>query len=474
MKKVEPVNERRRLFNPYVDKFENRPVVLQSNEALECGAIVFNDDGSARFDASKVDSFRSLKNMDFSVDRVYPNMLLSGMMGMHERLLPEDGESSTERTGYFDEFGRVYDSFESSDDMLTDPTVHFAIYPEAGDLALFMENKWTQIISEASGGTLWNENHKPENERRSYLELRQLAREQVIAVSGLSVGSEILYWTRKGLGAMRVKGADPKLDHPEVGGRKRGVTYKTVWQNKTVNSANEIYSETPYIDYSLYTSGTNTGNRIDFLAGNNDIGEPKATVLFAESDNIDNKYGLLCTARELEIDAYVLTDGPGVSIIRYYPFSKSADAAISLDPNISDKEIGEKIEALKNGDLEFTVIFQEFVGRAVLENKLRMPSNLPLGEMDELSSRAPISEFGDNLKDFHRYRGIPMIGEFADLMTEKKRGLFRGFPQEPSGIPINAGIADFSFRSSLVGIKQPELRYIHPIYGLIHWEGSWL
>lgn len=121
----------------------------------------------------------------------------------------------------------------------------------------------------------------------------------ILAVAGLSVGSNIVLAVVMQGGCKTIKIADN--DEISTSNMNRIIAdLFSVGENKSINIARKLYEINPYIDIKIFSEGVDKSNIDDFL--------DKADIIFDEVDNLNIKLDLRVVAKSKKIPLVMITD----------------------------------------------------------------------------------------------------------------------------------------------------------------------
>src|SRR5262249_25557000 len=193
------------------------------------------------------------------------------------------------------------------------------------------------------------------------------------AVAGCSVGRRIA----EGLACYRVghlKLADKKPGHPS-GNNRAPHTYEEMTrdESKAISLARRFYAEDPLASISVYASGVHPGNVSHFVAGNAETGEPAASIVFEETDDLVTKLDLRVACRWAGVPYAMITDLGRWSLVDYYDFARARDLPLIMGtPDVRTLELLESLrEDPDNGFLKRTITMALVGGPDMLRGELR-------------------------------------------------------------------------------------------------------
>jgi hypothetical protein len=213
----------------------------------------------------------------------------------------------------------------------------------------------------------------------SFEEMRARLRREVPAVAGCSVGRRIaegLFCHHFG----RMKLADEKCGHPPENNRAPH-TYEEMKRDdsKAISLARRLYVEDGLAALSVYRDGVHRGNIDDFVAGNPDIDEPPASMVFEESDDLVTKLDLRIACRRTRVPYATITALGRWSLVDFYDFGRTPE--LPLIAGTSDTRTLELLEALREApddvSLKSIINMALLAGMEVLHGELR---NISSGE----------------------------------------------------------------------------------------------
>jgi hypothetical protein len=313
-----------------------------------------------------------------SVEKIdFKDLVLPTLYGLNEKIIPGSELGN--------EFKKLWDNVSQD---INNPSIGtYVYYPLRKTLVRYLDPHWHQMALLVSNSVLYN---NPEG-NLSWQEVRDVFSKTVVAVAGCSVGKKIIDNTIANLRPEAVKFADPKDAHV-ANAPRAGWTYEDIGRNKAISQANHItYALDPFIKISAYSDGLTAENTNDFLLGNTDIDEPKATVIVEETDDLDMKIKIRENARKAGIPVVMIGDLGSAVLREIRRFD--LDPQLPLAVGISDEELFAKKDAIyaNPGNLE---VFYDFVYamhgklgfRDEFENISRKKVPLQFGGVPQLTS----------------------------------------------------------------------------------------
>lgn len=423
-------------IQPYVTGYPYRPYVFHAMEAFGGSQPVFQytDEGGIQISPEamqgrQIDPWRlnTLNNIvvpPFNIGTNGTNMLVETMFGLQERFAIE----TNLRREYERELDDFTNAFEGGRFELYSGA-YIAVYPErvAGkgpEIEWFPTQQWYTRALEISADSLY---HDP-TDTLSPIEVRKNLRNQVIAISGLSVGSNIAMVGAMDTVANHYKVADLKTAHTAYLNRARGGRQSMGWL-KHYLVANELYDRNPFCNVSVYDGGISNINMEDFVCGNSNLDEPQSTILFLEEDDIRRKIELLMMAQNNRVDAIIGSDVDPYAQVDVRRFSSPYSDELVLGYTAD--------EVLRE--------FEAFESNPTPQNKRRL-MNVLLGKNAFVKSdRSRSSE--------HDGRLVNVVEtEFSKLVFGQKERLSGGFPQVGSVAAMCSGISVRAFTNIVRGI----------------------
>lgn len=296
-------------------------------------------------------------------------------------------------------------------------------YPRKNHFVKFAPPFWHRLALLVRNSTLLRD----EKFKKSWLEIREIFDNVVVAVAGCSVGNNVAHAVVQDLRPNHIKIADHKAYHITNGNRVR-LTYEDFARNKAVVTAEQIHALDPFIKVSVFESGVHDGCINDFIAGNPTISEPRASVLVEETDDPDMKIMMREYARKNKVPVIMVTDiGSAVQLdIRRFDLSDSLPLAAC---GISDDELYAK------------------------RNRWQK----------DLANRDRFHEFAFALMGYH-YRNV---AEFKRIIHKEDPPVFGGIPQLGSTVMSAGGIAAEAIARLMLGYQMPERVFFHKHTGQV-------
>ena len=197
----------------------------------------------------------------------------------------------------------------------------YVYFPERGHLVQYPPAELWDAVQTISSATLYRDFGLD----GTFEEMRSKVRREVPAVAGCSVGRRIA----EGLMCYRfrhVKLADKKPGHPS-GNNRAPHSYEEMTRHDTKASslARRFYAEDGLAQLSVYSEGVHPGNVDEFVRGSPTTGEPAATVVFDETDDLVTKLDLRVACKTAQVAYAMITDLGHLSLVDFYDWGERAD-----------------------------------------------------------------------------------------------------------------------------------------------------
>jgi len=301
-------------------------------------------------------------------------------------------------------------------------------YPRKNHLVKFAPRFWHRLALLVRNSTLFRD---PEM-KMSWQEIRDIFEKAVVAVTGCSVGNSAIYATVEDLRPLHIKIADPKDFRMPNANRVR-LSYEDFGRNKAIVTAEQIHALDPFMQIAVFTEGIHGGNVKEFVAGNQKIYEPPATIIIEEMDDPDMKILIREEARRYKVPVVMVTDMGSAVQLDVRRFDIASDLPLAAC-GVSDDELYER----------------------------RNQWQKDLADQDKFYAFA-FALIG------HHYHKTP---EFKRIVFKEDTPLFGGIPQLGSTVMVGGGIIAEAIARLLLGFKLSERMFIHKYTGETIIEGE--
>jgi hypothetical protein len=223
----------------------------------------------------------------------------------------------------------------------SEPYGAYVYFPDRGHLVQYPPPELWDAVQTISSATLYRDFGLT----GSFEEMRDTIRREVPAVAGCSVGRRIA----EGLVCYRfghLKVADKKPGHPS-GNNRAPHSYEemTRHDSKASSLARRFYAEDGLAKLSVYPDGVHPGNIDAFVRGSASIGEPAATIVFDETDDLVTKLDLRVACKAAHVAYAMVTDLGHLSLVDFHDFHERP--GLPLIHGVEDEYTLELLEALR-------------------------------------------------------------------------------------------------------------------------------
>ena len=217
----------------------------------------------------------------------------------------------------------------------------YVYFPDRGDLVRYPPADLWDAVQSISSATLYRDYGLA----GSFGEMREKIRREVPAVAGCSVGRRIA----EGLMCYRfrhMKLADKKPGHPS-GNNRAPHSYEemTRHDSKASSLARRFYAEDGLAELSVFPEGVHPGTIDAFVRGDPTIGEPAATIVFDETDDLVSKLDLRVACRTARVAYAMVTDLGHLSLVDFHDWHERPE--LPLIHGAEDAYSVELLEALR-------------------------------------------------------------------------------------------------------------------------------
>lgn len=283
------------------------------------------------------------------------------MYGLNDALVA--AENGSDLRSLFDkEMIKLAKLYEQTGDIREYGT--YAYYPRNSDLVQYAPKDMNRLAMVASNSSLYLD----PDMKLSYPQSQEILRNIHPAVMGLSVGSNIVKAIMQVIRPDNISIADPAMFKATNQNRVTGLSYQTLLlseletksnsetiyglRNKAEVLAEQLYSEDPYINISVYKDGVTLKNIDLFLKGVN--------IVIDVADSTEYKLALAQKARAQGIRYIRITDAGDSVWMDIRPFD--LDNKISISPNITDQRLFELEESATSSREDFFRFADALVG----------------------------------------------------------------------------------------------------------------
>lgn len=399
----------------YID-YEIRPRILDFSMVQDADGIEIISNGNVLLRPSQK------HQLPFSEIRLSKESIFDLLFPTYEGLLDDLVPGSE----FADRFQREWEKFDPLVDPLDDILRGvWVYYPRPQHFVRYSSRFWHRFSLAMRNSTL----QRDPGMKLSWLELRSRMESMVVAVAGCSIGNSALHAVARDLRPCHVKVADCKDFHLTNANRVT-LGYDDFGRNKAIVTAEQLHRVDPFMMISVYEEGVHEENIYDFLAGNSDRREPRASVLIEEMDDIEMKIRLREVARELKIPVIMMTDIGSAAQLDVRRFDCSQDSPLIF--GISDSEL-----------------------YAARDRFIRERTR-------EAWYQFFIAVVG---------RGALTVEEFRRIILKEDPPLFGGAPQLGSTVMTAGGIASEAVARLALGSLLPERMFVNKYTGEINIEG---
>ena len=216
----------------------------------------------------------------------------------------------------------------------------YAYFADRGHLVHYPPHPLWEAAQAIGAGTLY----RHFGLEGSFEAMHARVRREVPAVAGCGAGRRIaegLFGYRFG----HMKLADESRRIPTA--PRASETYEQMARDdsRAVSLAQRLYDEDGLAAFSVYEEGVDRENIDDFVAGNSDIDEPPATIVFEGADDLVTKLDLRVACRRTRIPCATLTELGRLFLVDFYDFDRMPD--LPLIAGTPDSRVLELLEALR-------------------------------------------------------------------------------------------------------------------------------
>lgn len=275
-----------------------------------------------------------------------------------------------------------------------EPVVVIFPRPQTGlhEADLFPSKKSNDITLYVSSGELWH-SHELTN-----IDVRERFSQQVFAIAGASVGSEVITSIAKEFNPSHIRLTDVKGAHPAVRNRTN-YPRRSMGDAKHHIMARWLYDRNPFMDVEVMDGGIQNDNVQQFVFGNHDIGSPPANYVIEETDDIRAKMATLKAAVG-NVHTLMATDAGHIGQIDFW--KAGHDFQIG---QISNDELDQLYQKALSDPKVFVPLLRGLLGDTVFDSSLR-------NGMTPMQPR--FRQILDGSYN-HNYSGLPQLGSVATM-----------------------------------------------------------
>lgn len=325
-----------------------KPVLIEAKSAFK-KKILTRDPNGLRYQKKLIPS-----------SHIY-SQVQATMYGLNDALVA--AENGSDLRNLFDkEMIKLAKLYEQTGDIREYGT--YAYYPRTGNLVQYAPKDMNRLAMVASNSSLYLD---PEM-KMSYPQSQMILKSIHPAVMGLSVGSNIVKAIMQVIRPDTISIADPAMFKATNQNRVTGLSYnamllseleqqsngETIYglRNKAEVLSEQLYSEDPYLDISVFSEGVTLKNIDKFLKGVN--------IVIDVADSTEYKLALAQKARAQGVRYIRITDAGDAVWMDIRPFD--LNKSISISPNVNDGRLFELEESATSSREDFFRFADALVG----------------------------------------------------------------------------------------------------------------
>jgi len=316
-------------------------------------------------------------------------------------------------------------------------------YPHSKNLVRFMQQFWHRTSLLVRNKTLYQDSEM----KLSWQEVRERFEDAVVAIAGGSLGNNVAHAIAWDIRPRHIKIADFKEFHMANCNRVR-ISYEDIGKNKAEITARQLHGIDPFMDISVFSEGIHEENIEDFITGNLNQGEPPATVIIEEIDEIRIKFLIRQVARKHGIPVVMASDIGSATQLDVRRFDINPRLPL-FGCGVPDEESLKALEVSQTTKKEedFMKLFLDIVG----------PNCLQIPEFKQLM-----------------LNGLSQSQKDTPPVVKETPPLFKGLPQLGSTALLSAALATDAAARIVLGYRLPERTFFDKRNGTSITEGELL
>jgi hypothetical protein len=205
----------------------------------------------------------------------------------------------------------------------------WVLYPERNDLAWYPTAELWELAQTVTSGLLYRDFGLT----GSFGAMRQQLRQLHVAVAGCSVGWRIIDGlTRYRVGSMKVADRKPGAAR---GNNRAPHTYWEITRDtsKALSVARRLHAEDPFLRLAVYSDGLSAENISAFVGGDPARGEPAASIVFDEMDDLAAKLKLRRACKEHRVAYAMISDVGPCALVDFHDWSRLPELPLVFGEN---------------------------------------------------------------------------------------------------------------------------------------------
>ncbi len=363
-----------KINNTYLEYTGKFVFLGEINDCLRNGDLIINKSGVIKLKLNN-------KIVSLSKQHIFSRVSFT-VGGLLEDLVPGSDLATKFKKEVWDKYEKAV--FENPDLPLYGNLFY---YPDRNDLVLYAPKKWHEIALLTRNSLLIRDS----KQTIDWKQQREIFGKLTIGIAGASVGKNAFLTVANLLLPKHLKIADLR-SYKDTNASRTALSYWEIGANKAEVAASQIHANNPYMPVSVYNMGLNSLTAVDFIVGNNNLGEPKLDYLIEETDDPDIKISGRTWARNNQVPVLMISDiGVGYQI-DFRDFKKNPKLPLAV--GVSDKEVLEA-QNLWHKDKANRELFFKFAFKLIGDDWQKIP------EFKDLVLKKTIVPFGG---------GIPQLG----------------------------------------------------------------